>query len=50
MYRTWHKSHGTDVNDALLAATVALTGGRLFTLNLKHYPMPDIAVRAGWAR
>src|ERR1051325_7317652 len=27
-YRRWHPSHGTGINDALLAATVATTGGR----------------------
>jgi len=49
MYRRWNPSHGTDVNDALLAATVALTGGQLHTLNTKHYPMPELAVRRAWA-
>ena len=43
-YRRWHPSHGIDVNDATLAATVASTGGKISTLNLRHYPMPDIAV------
>jgi predicted nucleic acid-binding protein len=43
-YRQWHPSHGIDVNDAILAATVAATGGKIYTQNLKHYPMPHIAV------
>ena len=47
-YRTWHPSHGIDVNDAILAATVAETGGKIYTLNLKHYPMPDVAAIRGW--
>lgn len=47
-YRDWHPSHGIDVNDALLAATVATTGGKIFTQNTKHYPMPDIVVKKGW--
>jgi len=47
-YRKWHPSHGTDVNDAILAATVAATGGKLYTLNVKHYPMPDIPVVKAW--
>jgi hypothetical protein len=48
LYRKWHPSHGIDVNDALLAATVTITGGQLYTLNAKHYPMPDLSVRRAW--
>jgi hypothetical protein len=48
LYRRWHPSHGIDVNDAILAATAAATGGRIYTQNVKHYPMPDIAVTKGW--
>lgn len=48
LYRRWHPTHGIDVNDAVLAATVAATGGKVYTLNLKHYPMPDIVVVEGW--
>jgi predicted nucleic acid-binding protein len=47
-FRRWHRSHGIDVNDAILAATVAATGGRILTQNVKHYPMPDVAVVKGW--
>ncbi|MGH9316942.1 MAG: type II toxin-antitoxin system VapC family toxin [Thermoanaerobaculia bacterium] len=47
-YREWHPSHGIDVNDAILAATASITGGKIYTRNLKHYPMPDIAVLKGW--
>lgn len=47
-YRRWHPSHGIDVNDAILAATAAVTGGKIYTQNVKHYPMPDIAVIKGW--
>ncbi len=47
-YRRWHPSHGIDVNDAILAATVAATGGKVYTQNLKHFPMPDVAVIKGW--
>jgi hypothetical protein len=47
-FRRWHRSHGIDVNDAILAATVAATGGTIYTQNLKHYPMPDVAVVKGW--
>ena len=48
-YRRWHPSHGIDVNDALLAATVAASGGRIVTQNVKHYPMPDVNVQKGWS-
>jgi predicted nucleic acid-binding protein len=47
-YRKWHPSHAIDANDALLAATAASTGGKIYTLNLKHYPMPDVATLKAW--
>lgn len=48
LYRRWHPSHGIGVNDAILAATAASTGGKIYTQDLKHYPMPDIVVIRGW--
>ena len=48
LFRAWNRSHRTGVADALLAATVMLTGGQLFTKNLKHYPMPGVAVSKAW--
>jgi predicted nucleic acid-binding protein len=47
-YRKWHASHGIDVNDAILAATVAATGGKIYTNDVKHYPMSDIVAVKGW--
>lgn len=47
-YRKWNPSHGMDPNDAILAATVALKGGRIITQNTSHYPMPHILVEKGW--
>ena len=47
-YRKWNPRSGTDVNDAILAATVLQTGGRIYTLNSKHYPMPEVAVQRAW--
>jgi len=47
-YREWHPSHGIDVNDAFLAATVASTGGQVYCLNKKHYPMPEIVAEKAW--
>ena len=48
LYRRWHPSHGIDFNDALLAATAIRTGGRIFCLNKKHYPMPELPVTKAW--
>jgi hypothetical protein len=48
LYRKWHPSHGIDVNDAILAATIEITGGKLYTLNVKHYPMEDIIIQKPW--
>jgi predicted nucleic acid-binding protein len=47
-YRRWNPQSGTDVNDAILAATVLQTGGKIYTLNSKHYPMPEVAVQRAW--
>ena len=49
LYRKWNPSHGMDANDAILAATVMQTGGCIYTLNTKHFPMPEINTRRGWA-
>ena len=46
--RKWHSSHGLDINDAMLAATVKNTGGKIYTLNVKHYPMSDLVVLKAW--
>ncbi len=48
LFRKWNPSNGTDVNDAILAATAIRAGGQLFTLNTKHYPMPELAVERPW--
>ena len=48
LYRRWRPSHGVDINDAVLAATAMQTGGQIFCLNTKHYPMPDLLVRRAW--
>lgn len=36
------KSHGVEVADALVAAAAVGSGLRLWTLNRKHYPMPEV--------
>ncbi len=48
LFRKWNPSHGIDVNDAFLAASARRTGGRVFSLNKKHYPMPGIQVTKAW--
>jgi len=48
LYRRWNASHGVDPNDAILAATAIVTNGRIFTLNRKHYPMPEVSVERAW--
>jgi predicted nucleic acid-binding protein len=47
-FRRWRPSHAIDMNDALLAATAASTGGKILTLNMKDFPMPDIVVERAW--
>lgn len=48
LYRKWHPSHGLDPNDAILAATAMRTGGKIVTVNTRHYPMPDVLVDRPW--
>jgi len=48
LYRRWHPGHGVDVNDAILAATAMRTGGVIYCLNKKHYPMPGVVVHRAW--
>lgn len=48
LYRKWNPSHGIDFNDAILAAIVIQTGGRIYTLNTNHFPMPEINVQKAW--
>ncbi len=49
LYRQWNPSHGVDANDAILAATAQLTGGKIYCLNTRHYPMRDLLVQRAWA-
>ncbi len=48
LYRQWHPSHGTGINDCVLAAMALLSGGRIYTRNLKHFPMPGLSVVRAW--
>lgn len=48
LYRRWNPVNGIDINDAILAATVLQMGGTIYTLNTKHYPMPEVASHRAW--
>jgi len=48
LYRRWHPGQGVDIHDVLLAATAMKTGGIIYTLNTKHYPMPEVVVQRAW--
>ncbi|MBI2264991.1 MAG: hypothetical protein HYU64_07445 [Armatimonadetes bacterium] len=41
----FRKSHGLQLGDSLLAATARFTKASFYTLNVRHYPMGDIAIR-----
>ena len=47
-YRRWNPRNATDINDAMLAANAMQAGGKIYTLNVKHYPMPEVAVQRAW--
>ncbi|MBN2417932.1 MAG: PIN domain-containing protein [Deltaproteobacteria bacterium] len=47
-YREWNPRNGMDINDAILAAGAMQDGGKIYTLNIKHYSIPDIIVQKGW--
>jgi predicted nucleic acid-binding protein len=36
------RSHALEIADALVAAAATTAGLRLWTLNRRHYPMPDL--------
>jgi predicted nucleic acid-binding protein len=41
--REYGKSHGLEIPDAVVAATVQAEGAEFWTLNVKHFPMfPDL--------
>lgn len=48
--RQFARSHQLDLGDGLIAATARVLGAELVTRNVKHYPMPDIAVRVPYER
>ncbi len=48
LYRQWYPSHGTGINDCVLAAMALLSGGKIYTRNLKHFPLPGLVVARAW--
>lgn len=40
----YRKSHGINMADAIIAASAKHSDSKLYTLNIKHYPMSDIEV------
>jgi predicted nucleic acid-binding protein len=48
LYRNWNPKNGMDINDAILAATAIHKGGKIYTLNTKHYAIPEVAIQRAW--
>jgi predicted nucleic acid-binding protein len=48
LYRLWHPRNGLDINDAILAATILQIGGKIYTLNTKHYAIPEVTFQRAW--
>lgn len=40
----YRKSHGINMADAIIAASAKFIDAKLYTLNIKHFPMKDIDV------
>ncbi len=40
--RLFHRSHGVELGDALIAATAAIHKLQLWTRNRRHYPMKEL--------
>ena len=38
----YSKSHSLELGDSLIAASASMAGLSLWTLNKKHYPMPEV--------
>jgi predicted nucleic acid-binding protein len=47
--REYHKSHGVQITDALIAATASIHDLVLITLNEKHFPMSEVTVKVPYS-
>jgi len=47
--RSYKKSQGVQITDALIAATASLHNLILVTLNKKHFPMPEVRLEVPYA-
>ena len=48
LYKKFNAITGMGINDALTSATVMLSGGKLYTQNIKHFPKNIMHVEKGW--
>lgn len=48
IYKKYKLSSGIGINDAILCATVKETGGKIFSLNVKHFPKDIILSERPW--
>ena len=44
----FHKSHGVELGDALIAGAAAIHGAQFWTRNRKHYPIPKLRFHGGY--
>ena len=42
--RKYTRSHSLELGDALIAAAASVTNLPIWTINKKHYPMPDVQI------
>jgi predicted nucleic acid-binding protein len=48
LFWQFQRSHGVDRNDALLAAAALLSEATVYTLNVRHFPMPGVRAIRAW--
>ena len=43
-FNRYRKSYGINIADAIVAASAKILNAKLYTLNMKHFPMDDIEI------